>query len=103
MDYFIFIILIFLSCIEIQSEIRGINRKLIKLKNDKGVKNMSKIYKDLVGKKCRIAFNGELIGSKYTVLEVDEESIKLSLDKKNKNKVIIKNLSAIEQVEILED
>lgn len=63
-------------------------KRLKKLENgQKGNKSMSQIIKNLVGKNCKIKFEGIFgIDAVYTILEVDEDWVCLLVENKQRTK-----------------
>ena len=106
MEFLIFA-LILISGAEMISKFNRLNSKIDKIKSvSKGEKNMSKICNELVGKKCNFLKFGEIVvGSMpvYTILEVDEQFIKVSTkDKKGKEKISIIRIDDISSIELVE-
>ena len=106
MEFFIFA-LILIGGAEMTSKFNRLNSKIDKIKSvSKGEKDMSKICNELVGKKCNFLKFGEIVvGSMpvYTILDVDEQFIKVSTkDKKGKEKISIIRIDDISSIELVE-
>lgn len=89
------------------SKFNRLNSKIDKIKSvSKGGKYMSKICNELVGKKCYLSKFGEIVVGSMpvcTILEVDEQFIKVSTkDKKNKEKISIIRIDDISSIELVE-
>ncbi len=73
--------------ISIEKKVKKVNRKIKKLEKIKGDESMSKLIKDLVGKKCTILRSDDVVIGKlpvYDILDVDDEWVKVTTkDKKN--------------------
>jgi hypothetical protein len=86
---------------KLESKVRNIERK------QKGENTMSKIIHELVDKTCKITTNGDSIldiesGSICTVLDVDDEWIKITYtDKKNNTKTQVLRIDCIDNIEII--
>ncbi len=90
-----------------EKKIKRLNRKIKKIeKVKKGDDSMSKLIKDLEGKKCTILQGEEIIIGKlpvYEILEVDEEWVKISsTDKKNIKSTKIIRIDDIQCINLVE-
>ncbi len=79
---------------------RKVDKKLVHKKT--GETKMSKMIESLVNKNCKIYLEGELDGTKCTVLETDEDWVKVSVENR-KGEVSLKliRIDNINRVDIL--
>lgn len=97
---FLFVVMIFYSI-----RIKRLEHEVNKLNiNQKGERNMSKIIKDIIGKQCRIIQNFDFTAVLFaTILDVDENWVKISFINKNKTQGIkIIRIEDIKSVEVIE-
>jgi hypothetical protein len=92
-----------LSSLGLHSKLKKLNNRLLKLEKAnikrEGIK-MSEILKSLVGEHCSLK---ESSGLNYvgTVLEVDDEWIKLSTVNKDTESIVVKRIEHILQVSLI--
>lgn len=91
-------------------KIRKLEHKIKKLERiQKGNCKMSNIINSLIGKECKIRTDdGFLMGingeSKFSILEADDEWIKLSyLDKKHVTKIKVIRIDSISNIELISE
>lgn len=82
-------------------KLKNLQREVRKLTKAKGEdKTMSMILEELVGSKCSIQFEDDVIAYEYTVLAIDEEWVKLRYeDKKGNIKNYVVRIDNIKQIE----
>ena len=62
-----------------EKKIKGLNRRIRRLeKQVKGNKEMSRLLEELKGQTVTVTVNG--IGTKYEIMDIDEDWVKLSRD-----------------------
>lgn len=102
MGWFVFIIV--LCYASYPGRVRKLESKVKKLQiKEKGDKSMSKIINELVGKRCKIETEELVINDNFncTVLECDDEWIKISYtDKKNNVITKILRIDNIDSIEL---
>ncbi len=102
MGWFVFIIV--LCYASYPGRVRKLESKVKKLQiKEKGDKSMSKIINELVGKQCKIVTEELVINDNFdcTVLECDDEWIKISYtDKKNNVITKILRIDNIDSIEL---
>lgn len=81
----------------LKNKVNILDNKLKKLERGGNVQ-MSKLLNDLVGKECVFMINGELAGINATVMDVDEEFVKLKQETKKHIQTILVRISDISKV-----
>lgn len=89
--------------IGLPSKVNRLEHKVKKIDSRYGGEtSMSKMFEELVGKECKITFGSGINSAKYTVLEIDEDWIKISsTNKKQQVKTELVRIEEISRVEIL--
>ena len=102
MGWFSFIILLCYS--SYPGKVKRLEKKVKKFeRNKKGEGSMSKIISSLVGQVCKIE-SEEDIFEDFTILEVDDEWIKISnTNKKGNTKITILRVEDIKNIELVEN
>lgn len=68
-----------------EKKIKGLNRRIRRLeKQVKGNQDMSRILEELKGQTATVTLNG--FGTKYEIMDIDEDWVKLSRENRKKEK-----------------
>ncbi len=107
MEWLGFIALLLLLCYSsYPSKVKKLEAKIKKLeKKQKGDSYMARLISDLVGKKCKIVLENAFVIN-GTVLDADDEWIKIETchsDKKEKNITKIIRIEEIHEVELINE
>ncbi len=103
MEYFgLFGIFAFCLVIKLGKRVKYLQRKVKMLsKKLEGDKSMSKLLKELIGKKCSVYTDG--FGNVGKVLDVDEDWVKLEIEsRKGKNLIKLFPIESVSNIEIRE-
>ncbi|MGF0109573.1 MULTISPECIES: hypothetical protein [unclassified Clostridium] len=104
----IFLMIIIFYC-DYPAKVRKLEKKVKKLeRNEKGDLPMSKIISSLVGEKCKIITQTNILGLStedvVDILEVDDEWVKVSFThKKDDKKVRIISVEDINRIEVVSE
>lgn len=92
-----------IPAIGLPEKVKRLEKQVKRLKqNGKGEIVMSKMFEELKGKSCKITFTSGVQILTYTVLDIDEDWVKLvSTDKKGIEKTEIVRIEDISKVELV--
>ena len=80
-----FIPLLFLIYTGSEKKIKRLNRRIRRLEKQlKGSQEMSRLLEELKGQKVKVTVNG--FGTKYEIMDIDEDWVKLSCDTINQQR-----------------
>lgn len=100
----ILLIAIAMNIAEVKDKLAKLNRRSkIRRPKKRGALKMSKIIASLVGKRCKISDVTVMNSYECSILEVDEEWIKLEVYNRKNNEVLIKRIDAIEDILIIDN
>lgn len=99
----LFAFIVAMTLIGLPSRVNKLEHKVKKIDSRyRGETSMSKMFEELVGRECKITFCSGINSVKYTVLEIDEDWIKISsTNKKQQVKTELVRIDEINRVEIL--
>ncbi len=77
-----FLVIVYASS---EKKIKGLNRRIRRLeKQVKGNQDMSRLLEELKGQTATVTLNG--FGTKYEIMDIDEDWVKLSRENRKKEK-----------------
>lgn len=83
--WIIFILFLVMFYTSSEKKIKRLNKRIKRLEKQlKGNQDMSRLLEELKGQKATVMVNG--FGTKYEILDIDEDWVKLSRENKKKEK-----------------
>lgn len=103
MEYFgLLALMLLMSYSNLPKKLDALRDRIQKLEKGKGEpQKMSDIIKSLVGQQCVLKDYSGITGYTGTVLEVDEEWIKLAVVEKNQKSIAIKRIENIKEISVV--